>query len=103
MITHLGGVLAHLFSNWMHLFLRFYTASTLSCRSGIAYRKQSAFLQPCLELLKRHRFAEQVALTKSTSMLLQECALLLRFHALGNDLHPQVAGHADDGLHDGPI
>ena len=43
---------------------------------------------------------DQIALEELASVVGQHVLLHLRFHALGNHVQLQVAGHADDGLHD---
>ena len=59
--------------------------------------------QQAREVLGRQRTIEEKALPLLASLSPQECQLLLRFHALGNDPLLEVASHADHGADDGRV
>ena len=54
-----------------------------------------------LQLLRLHGAGEPVALHPAAAQAAKALGLLLRFHALGDDLGVQAAGHPDHGGEDG--
>ena len=49
-----------------------------------------------LELMRRHRPPEQIALHLVATMLAQKLQLFVGFHALGDDCQVEAVGHGDD-------
>src|SRR3989338_85103 len=57
------------------------------------------WLQQRLELLNRHRFAEQIALICHAAVLFEKSQLRVSLHAFGDDIQSEIVRHVDDGPH----